>query len=840
MRMPEPTALDTTDAELLRHFTASRDEAAFSELVRRHAPLVHGVCRRRLNDAALAEDAAQAVFLILARKATGLTRSGSLAGWLYRTADLVARTMQRERRNRTKHERATCACETYGGVDGVDEHMELLRARLDDALLLLKDSDREAIVVHYLEGVGQEAAAGRLGLSYEVYRQRLARALDRLRGHLGPCDVACSTTVLAVALGQVSRVDAAECSIHALHTWTHCALGTTLASPASVLAAKGVLKHMLIKHLALVTGWAAVLPLCVCAWLAAGEPRAPDKPDTPAYTDKPAGPQTPVRTNDVPATHLLLAEVKGVGTPVFSPDGHWLAIRERDDKLALIDVAATLKDPQAQPKRYDLAPAVKRNMWSEAVFGQPAAFSADGKRMIFTSREGLLWLELPPAKAPQPFMAGYAPLPVKLGPEYVPALNAGALKSGEGYRLENWPLLKIDPNFKLQAPDPGGGEITQDPTLVMYRWGVEGNEPRMEGPKIRSELLAWAPGGKELLVTLKDGSAAVVDPFTAKVTKLLDIAAFEKEVSKEFEALKTWVVTPDGKYVIEGTRKFPAGMHEISGPYMPGGDEKPERGENPGSTEGGPPMPRYIYLYEGQRRSKIWMASVARAIDTLFIVPSAKADKYLFFQVANAGGAGSGVPHAWIGQLDASGQRTEKDLGNPFAKTVDAPTFTLLQTAPDASKALVLMNVRRKKRISKQLDEETRKALKEQLKQSRQGVHRDGPDEALEMMVGSLLAKKYERGGYDDAGQEIILSFCTWQIWELDGVKQKISALSPEFGEAIGELDGVTGIPGAPLGEAPAFNSPAGLLAQNLRGKYQLGDKRRESRGLLLIKVPGW
>ena len=74
--------LSLSDAELLGRFVARRDEAAFGELMRRHGAVVLGVCGRILGDAHAAEDAFQATFLLLARRASRLTAPGSLAGWL--------------------------------------------------------------------------------------------------------------------------------------------------------------------------------------------------------------------------------------------------------------------------------------------------------------------------------------------------------------------------------------------------------------------------------------------------------------------------------------------------------------------------------------------------------------------------------------------------------------------------------------------------------------------------------------------------------------------------------------------------------------------------------------
>src|SRR5262245_57052678 len=86
---------EPTDGQLLERFAADRDPAAFEALVRRHRPMVRGVCRRALGDRHLAEDAAQATFLILARKAATLDRRPSVANWLYTVAVRIARKAKR-------------------------------------------------------------------------------------------------------------------------------------------------------------------------------------------------------------------------------------------------------------------------------------------------------------------------------------------------------------------------------------------------------------------------------------------------------------------------------------------------------------------------------------------------------------------------------------------------------------------------------------------------------------------------------------------------------------------------------------------------------------------------
>src|SRR5438874_12676105 len=86
---------DRPDGDLLAAFLADRDEPAFAELVRRHGPLVWGACRRLLPDPADAEDAFQAAFLVLVRRANRLTGEAAVGPWLYRVAAWTARNLRR-------------------------------------------------------------------------------------------------------------------------------------------------------------------------------------------------------------------------------------------------------------------------------------------------------------------------------------------------------------------------------------------------------------------------------------------------------------------------------------------------------------------------------------------------------------------------------------------------------------------------------------------------------------------------------------------------------------------------------------------------------------------------
>src|SRR5262245_8908554 len=135
------------DEVLLGRFTAARDEEAFAELVRRHGPMVLAVCRRLLRDEHLAEDAFQASFLVLARKAGTIKRGGALGGWLHRVARHAAlRARAQFGQQSTATERwANMATPVHGQAEPD------LRAVLDEEIARLPESYRAAVVLCYLQ-----------------------------------------------------------------------------------------------------------------------------------------------------------------------------------------------------------------------------------------------------------------------------------------------------------------------------------------------------------------------------------------------------------------------------------------------------------------------------------------------------------------------------------------------------------------------------------------------------------------------------------------------------------------------------------------------------------------
>jgi RNA polymerase sigma factor (sigma-70 family) len=240
-----------TDSQLLEAFLSRREEAAFEVLLRRYGPMVMGVCRRVLRNAHDAEDAFQATFMVLARKAGSLRSRELLANWLYgvayRTA-MKARAMNTKRRAKERH---ACAIPHSDAASSADE---ALLERLDHELSRLPDKYRVPVVLCELEGRSRREVARMLTIPEGTLSSRLAKAKKLLARKLSRY----GTLVLA-ALSSESAASA--CVTPALRASTAKAVLSAGSVPAKVLAlTEGVMKAMLLSKLK-ITACAAALML---------------------------------------------------------------------------------------------------------------------------------------------------------------------------------------------------------------------------------------------------------------------------------------------------------------------------------------------------------------------------------------------------------------------------------------------------------------------------------------------------------------------------------------------------------------------------------------------------
>ena len=206
------------DGDCLRRFADSHDETAFAELVLRHGPAVYGICRRALGDHQLAEDAFQAVFVILARKAATIRTPDAVGGWLFGVAWHVAARGVAMRR-RIRKERATeilpeCLTEATEPDDAP--------AILESEIAKLPEALRAAVVLCEIEGLSRSAAATRLGIAEGTLSSRLANARKRLATPpwRGPAMGRACTTRTSTRTNSTNRRSKARKSCFAIRTTT--------------------------------------------------------------------------------------------------------------------------------------------------------------------------------------------------------------------------------------------------------------------------------------------------------------------------------------------------------------------------------------------------------------------------------------------------------------------------------------------------------------------------------------------------------------------------------------------------------------------------------------------
>ncbi len=163
------TVAGLTDGQLLDHFVRRRDEAAFAALVERHGPMVLRVCRHRLGDAHDAEDAFQATFLVLARKAGSIRRTEAVAGWLFGVAGRVSAKVRAADRRRVRAEQKVGMAPDLAIEDEQPEPWTELYQELDR----LPERFRLPLVLCYLEGLTYEQAAAQMRCPVRTIQSRL-------------------------------------------------------------------------------------------------------------------------------------------------------------------------------------------------------------------------------------------------------------------------------------------------------------------------------------------------------------------------------------------------------------------------------------------------------------------------------------------------------------------------------------------------------------------------------------------------------------------------------------------------------------------------------------------
>ena len=232
------TELD--DHELLAAYVRTQSEAAFATLVTRHVSLVHSAALRFTGNPHHAEEIAQAVFIILARKAAGLGRNVVLSGWLYQTARLTAANFMKGEIRRQKREQEAYMQSTLNEPDSAAWRQ--IAPLLDEAMGRLGETDRNALVLRYFENKMASEIGAALKLNESAAHMRVNRALEKLRKFFVRRGITLSALAIAGAISGNS-VQAAPAGLAPTITAVALAKGA-VAGGSTLTLVKGALKVM--------------------------------------------------------------------------------------------------------------------------------------------------------------------------------------------------------------------------------------------------------------------------------------------------------------------------------------------------------------------------------------------------------------------------------------------------------------------------------------------------------------------------------------------------------------------------------------------------------------------
>ncbi len=398
-----PARGEPRDRHLLERFVTHREDAAFAALVERHGPMVLGVCQRVLQDGHDAEDAFQATFLVLARKAGAIRRQASVGSWLYGVAyrtSLRAKAQAARRRAREREASGMQPVPTCP-APAAESARQDLRPLIDAELALLPEKYRAPLVLCYLEGKTNTEAARQLGWSKGTVSGRLARARDVLRRRLarrglaisaGALLLALSSPALAVPVPQAllsSTIQAATLSVAG-----SAAAGAATSTAASL--AEGVLHMMFLTKLKLTTAIALLVILLTLGGFvayhnlagvaAAAERGGEGQKAAPGKSDR----------DRLQGTWLLIALEKG-GAKVTDDEVKGMKIVFAGDKIT-VHIKGEAKEgtyklnPDKNPKEIDID--LKEKNIGEGIYQLDQdelklAIDDEGKRpTVFTTEDG--------------------------------------------------------------------------------------------------------------------------------------------------------------------------------------------------------------------------------------------------------------------------------------------------------------------------------------------------------------------------------------------------------------------------------------------------------------------
>lgn len=354
---------DLADDRLIGRFLAG-DAAAFEVLVRRHGPAVDRACRAILRDRHEAEDAFQATFLVLARRAGSVRRRDSLAPWLRGVARRVAVRLKRQRERRGQFDRPIArdastdpesGCRQAEVIAAVREEVERLPAR-----------SRLPVVLCDLEGLSYREAADALGVSPDALRGRLARARIQLRGRLVSRGLAPDAALPALILAACPATIGSGLINATIGSAMQVAVGRAIVAglvPASVATLSAeVIQTMWFSRLKLISVVAlSGFLVAVGVFIRAGGAQSIPQATSPTVGAK----QSPAASDldRLQGTWVRIAEQSG-GMSRLIPQGSRLELRISGTNFFFgtnTSPEAARLDPARTPKTIELTPTASEN-----------------------------------------------------------------------------------------------------------------------------------------------------------------------------------------------------------------------------------------------------------------------------------------------------------------------------------------------------------------------------------------------------------------------------------------------------------------------------------------------
>jgi RNA polymerase sigma factor (sigma-70 family) len=556
-------ATELPDAELLRRFAMARDEAAFATIVRRHGPMVHRICRQLLRESHDAEDAFQATFLVLVRKALSIRRHELLANWLYGVARRVAlRARSTMVRFRTHTDpRIEPAADDMTSEPGVREMWSIVH----EEVARLPTKYRVPVVLCYLEGKAHDEAAALLRWPKGTVAGRLARARDLLHTRLVRRGVVIPAGGLAVLIWADAAPAAFPSAI--LHT-TVVAAAAYAATPESgalisqtvISLTEGIMKAMFInkvKNVILFGGLALLFAAASAGLIAA---TASHRAETSRGSMAQAGPRN--------GSDASSGERRGEKSDAESKP---MGSSSRPETSS----GSGSKEPESPKKEADTIVTTLQAVNGATVAG----FSPDGKSLLVTSDAGPELYEI--ATGNRTFRLKANPASVFLPGEGVLApdgntivavsgsttgrINGAMVATLDGSEVErfiSWPCQMIDPDTgkfegvgtslaRFSADGHSAAIWTTDGKITIWDLATGKSGTAIEVGTHQDRGMAIAPDGKQV-AAFKLGREPRLKVWDAATGK--EILSLES-VEPRFDVGGDLQFSPDGKTLMSVAMK---------------------------------------------------------------------------------------------------------------------------------------------------------------------------------------------------------------------------------------------------------------------------------------------